>query len=137
MKLLADEAPLLLLKRIQKYDQVAKMKKAHEDNSLEVKNQSKSAKEFLSKVMYEVELHKLYEVMASCQFKEDSDFCPVMVKINHSDIIEYNNGLEYLLQVWTIHGVMVFERPLSKPVATWNICGDKLLFQEDSLEGPY
>ena len=41
----------------------------------------------MSKVRYEVELYKLYEVMASCQFKEDADFCPVLVKINNNDIL--------------------------------------------------
>ena len=75
----------------------AKMKKAHDQNSLDAKNQCKSAKEFLAKVMYEVELHKLYEVMASCQFTEDSNFCPVMVQINNKDIIAQNDGLKYLL----------------------------------------
>ena len=27
---------------------------------------------------------------------------------------------------------MVFEKPLAKPVANWNVSRDKLLFQEDS-----
>ena len=114
---------------------IDKIKKAHRKYSLENHNQSKSAKEFLSKVLYQVELHKLYEVMASCQYKEDSPFCPVMVVINHKDIIEENQGRRYLLQVWTINGDMVFEKPLDKPVANWNIQGNKFLFQEDSIDG--
>ena len=68
----------------------AKMKKLHNENSMVAKNQCKTAKEFLSQVMYDVELHKLYEVMASSQYTEDSDFCPVMVKINNEDIIAEN-----------------------------------------------
>ena len=111
------------------------MKKAHKENRIENNNQSKSAKEFLSKVMYQVELHKLYEVMASCQFKEDSMFCPVMVQINHQDIIKENQDKKYLLQVWTINGDMVFEKPLDEPVANWNIQGNIFIFQEDSFEG--
>ena len=47
---------------------VEKMKKAHNKNRIESKYQSKSAKEFLSKSLYQVELYKLYEVLASCQF---------------------------------------------------------------------
>ena len=47
--------------------------------------------------MYDVELFKLYEVMASSQYTEDSDFCPVMVKINNEDIIAENLGRQYLL----------------------------------------
>ena len=38
----------------------------------------------------------------------------------------------FLLQVWTINGQMVFEKPLHKPPANWNICGDKLLYLEDT-----
>ena len=29
---------------------------------------------------------------------------------------------------------MVFEKPLEKPVANWNVSRDKLLFQEDSAD---
>ena len=36
-----------------------------------------------------------------------------------------------MLQVWTIKGVMVFEKPMDMPVANWNICGNKLVFMED------
>ena len=35
----------------------------------------------MNKVMYSVPLNKLYQVMASCQYNEDSEFCPVLVKI--------------------------------------------------------
>ena len=38
----------------------------------------------------------------------------------------------FLLQVWTINGQMVFEKPLHKPPANWNICGNKLLYLEDT-----
>ena len=54
-----------------------------------------------------------------------------MVKINNEDIIEQNEGKRYLLQVWSINGVMVFEKPLDKPVVNWNVSRNKLLFQED------
>ena len=81
--------------------------------------------------MYDVELHKLYEVMASSQYTEDSDFCPVMVKISNEDIIAENGGRQYLLQVWSIKGELVFEKPMEKPVTSWNVSRNKLLFQED------
>ena len=109
----------------------AKMQKLHNENSMVSKNQCKTAKEFLSQVMYDVELFKLYEVMASSQYTEDSEFCPVMVKINNEDIIAENSGLQYLLQVWSIRGELVFEKPLDKPVTSWNVSRNKLLFQED------
>ena len=57
-----------------------------------------------------------------------------MVKINNEDIIEQNEGKRYLLQVWSINGVMVFEKPLDKPVVNWNVSRNKLLFQEDNFD---
>ena len=44
-------------------------------------NQCKNSKDFMKKVMYYVPLDKLYKVIASCQYTENSDFCPVLVKI--------------------------------------------------------
>ena len=70
---------------------------AHHLNSLSPENQSKNAKDFLDKVMYQVELHELYVVLASCHFKEGADFCPVMVKIKNEDIIRINAGKQFLL----------------------------------------
>ena len=58
-----------------------------------------------------------------------------MVKINNEDIIEQNGVKRYLLQVWSINGVMVFEKPLDKPVVNWNISRNKLIFQEDTFNG--
>ena len=63
-------------------------------------------------VSYSVPLNKLYRIMASCQFIEGSDFCPVLVEIKDKTIIQINNGATFLLQVWTKKGDMVFERPL-------------------------
>ena len=50
----------------------------HKTNKLS-ENQFGSSKEFMKQVMYSVPLDKLYRVMASCQFAEDSDFCPVLL----------------------------------------------------------
>ena len=48
-------------------------------------------------VMYSVPLNKLYRIMASCQFNEGADFCPVLVEIVDKTIIKINNGTRYLL----------------------------------------
>ena len=85
----------------------------------------------MKKVMYYVPLDKLYKVIASCQYTENSDFCPVLVKIVDKQILEHNQGLPYLLQVWTNRGQMVFERSLMQPISNWNISHDKFCFQED------
>ena len=42
----------------------------------------------MDKVMYEIPLEKLYRVIASCQYEEGSDFCPVLVKIMSPQIVE-------------------------------------------------
>ena len=38
--------------------------------------------------------------------------------------------IKYLLQVWTDKGEMIFEKPLAKRVANWNISNNKFVFQE-------
>ena len=56
------------------------MIKQHNENDL-LTNQAKTSKDFMKKAMYSVPLEKLYKVMASCQYNEDADYCPVLVKI--------------------------------------------------------
>jgi len=84
----------------------------------------------MNAVMYSVPLDKLYEVMFSCQYNEDSEYCPIILKIIDDDIKRNNGGLEYLLQVWSSKGDLLFERPLEKPISNWNISKDKFIFQE-------
>ena len=82
--------------------------------------------------MFRVPLNKLYELVGSCQYNEESDFCPVLVKVQDKKVIEFNGGKRFLLQVWDRNGQMVFERPLDEPVTNWNISGDTFVFQERS-----
>ena len=82
----------------------------------------------MNQVMYKVPLDELYTIISSCNYNEESDFCPVLIKIENHKIIQLNKDKKYLLQVWTREGVMVFERPMEKPVCNWNISKDKLLF---------
>ena len=81
--------------------------------------------------MYQVPLSRLYQIMASCQYDEGAKFCPVLVKINDDDIQANNNGCGFLLQVWTLKGEMIYEKPLDKPISNWNISEDTLLFTEE------
>ena len=91
----------------------------------------KSAKEFLQTVQYKVPLKKLYKVLASCQYNESGLYCPVIVEIKDKTILQNNNMHPYLLQVWSIKGEMLFEKPLMKPVVNWNISKDRLMFIEE------
>ena len=72
----------------------------HEEYNLE-KSQFSSAKQYMDKVMYEIPLEKLYRVIASCQYEENSDFCPVLVKIISPEIRkiidEKEQSYKYLL----------------------------------------
>ena len=34
--------------------------------------------------------------------------------------------------MWTIKGELIFEKPLEKPVANWNISRNKLVFMEEA-----
>ena len=63
-------------------------------------------------VMYSVPLNKLYRIMASCQYNEDSKFCPVLIEITDPIILKKNNEMRYLLQVWSRKGDLLFERRL-------------------------
>ena len=85
----------------------------------------------MQKVMYSVPLDKLYKVVASCQYNDNGEFCPVLCKIIDPTVLKNNKGMEYLLQVWSSRGDMVFEKPLREPISNWNISGDKFLFQEN------
>ena len=93
--------------------------------------QCRSSEEYMQKVMYKVPLNKLYKVFASCNYNERSLYCPVLVKIMDKDILKKNFGKQFLLQVWTIEGILVFERSMHKPVCNFCISDDKFLFQEE------
>ena len=75
-------------------------------------NQCRTSKQFMQKVMYSVPLDKLYKVIASCQYNDNGEFCPVLCKIIDPTVLRNNNNMEYLLQVWSNRGDMVFEKPL-------------------------
>ena len=80
-------------------------------------------------VMYTVPLSELYKVLASCNFNEQNEFCPVLVKIVDEQILKLRDkNMRFLLQVWTNKGDMVFERALETPIVNWNITKDKFLF---------
>ena len=81
-------------------------------------------------VMYSVPLKKLYKVVASCNYNEKADFCPVLLEVMDRTILQNNNGCAFLLQVWTRKGDMVFERALDQPCCNWNIADDKFMYQE-------
>ena len=84
----------------------------------------------MEQVQYTVPLDRLYHVVASCQYQEGSDFCPVLVKIIDPFIVQKNEGCEFLLQVWSIRGDLIFEKPMNYPVANWNISGNVLTYLE-------
>ena len=49
--------------------------------------------------------------MSTCYFNEQMEYCPILLKIRDEVLIkEY--GCEYLLQVWSTEGQMVYEKPL-------------------------
>ena len=45
----------------------------------------------MANVMYSVPLSKLYQVVASCQYNEGAEFCPVLVKIKDETILDLEN----------------------------------------------
>ena len=91
-------------------------------------NQPKSAKDYLKEVMFKVEVSQLYEVVDSCVYDPNNVFCPVLLEIKNQEIIAKNDGKQYLLQVWSNRGEMIFERQLDAKVTNWNISTDKFLF---------
>jgi hypothetical protein len=107
------------------------MKQMHEANALST-NQFKTTTEYMGKVMDTVPLTELYKVEASCNYHEQNEFCPVLVKIMDETILGFNKNLPFLLQVWSNKGEMVFEKALKTPIINWNIVKDKFLFQEQT-----
>ena len=92
----------------------------HERNMLE-NQQSSDPKEFMAKVKTEINLSQLYKVLASPQFRDTADFCPILVQIIDEEIIKNNDNKEYLVQVWDRKGQMIYERALRKPCSNWGI----------------
>ena len=85
----------------------------------------------MNKVQYKVPLNELYEVMASCQYKENADFSPVLLRIVDKDILTLNQDAPFLLQVWSRYGNMVFEKPMMQPCSNWNISENIFIFSEE------
>ena len=109
------------------------IKRAHRKNDLsDERNMCNTAREYMQKIAYHVQLDQLYEFHSSCLFEEGAQFCPVLIKIIDPAILAENQGKPFLLQVWTEKGEMIFEKPLLKPPANWNISGDTLLFLEET-----
>ena len=84
----------------------------------------------MSSVQYKVPLDELYVVMASCQFKENADFSPVLLRIVDDEIRAQNQEKSFLLQVWSRYGNMVFEKPMANPCTNWNISENIFVFSE-------
>ena len=54
----------------------------HEEHNLqEMHKQCKTSKDFMKMCMYSVPLDSLYRILASCQYRQDAEFCPVLVQI--------------------------------------------------------
>ena len=98
-------------------DSLEKIRQAHKKNNPET-NQCKDSSDFMHKVMYSVPLNQLYEVVASCNYDEKSNFCPVLIRIVDEKIKSFNPGKHYLVQVWTREGQIIFERAMSCLSAT-------------------
>ena len=69
--------------------------------------------------------------MASCQYKENADFSPVLLRIIDKDILALNKKAPFLLQVWSRYGNMVFEKPMMRPCSNWNISENIFIFSEE------
>ena len=96
-----------------------------------LKSQPKTVKEYMAKIFYTVKISQLYEVVDSCVYDMKSVFCPVLLRIKNEKIKQENGGLEYLLQVWSNRGMLVYEKQLSKRPSDWNISTDKFVFMEE------
>ena len=81
--------------------------------------------------MFRINLDSLYKVVGSCINNATDEFCPVLVKIVQPRIIDKNDGCQYLLQIWSKQGELVFERKLKEPVANWSFSSGMFLFQEE------
>ena len=107
-------------------DLLSKIKKSHEENTL-LESQCKSAKEYLRKIRFEVPLDDLYQVSSSCQYDENSEFCPVLVEAKNEGIHDGPND-KFMLQVWNRQGVMLYEKKMAMPNCKWNISGNMFVF---------
>ena len=72
---------------------------------------------FLESLSYRIQLSKLYEIVSSCNYNLKNKWCPVILKIgsslNKEDRIKARINNDYLLQVWSVKGELIFERFLA------------------------
>lgn len=86
---------------------------------------------------FNVSLEKLYKVESSCCYNEQSQFCPVVLKVGENLLgqDEFKNGYDdpytHLLQVWSKNGKLVFEHKLKQAPYSINMCGTDLVWQEE------
>jgi hypothetical protein len=75
--------------------------------------------------------------MFSPIYQEEAPYCPVLVRIKSDEIKKMQNGQEFLLQVWSKKGKMIFEKGLDRPVVNWNISTNKFLWQEEPASSTF
>ena len=64
----------------------------------------------MKQIIYTVKISQLYEVVDSCVYDMNSVFCPVLLRIKNEKIKEQNNGFEFLLQIWSNRGALIYEK---------------------------
>jgi len=74
---------------------------------------------FFNRVVQDVPLAELKEVVRSCHFDENMKFCAILTKINDERLKIQIEG-NFLLQIWS-EGILLFQRPLQREVRAWNV----------------
>lgn len=83
---------------------------------------------YLNEMTFDVNLKDLYTVEETCLSNKNSYFCPVLLKVNDKELLKYNDGFDYLIQIWTKVGLLYYERKLKKKPLQWSISGKLFLF---------
>lgn len=85
----------------------------HKENSLiDSMKKLSNTKEYQQKVEFQIPLHELYDLQAACLHTYGSDYCGALVRIVDEKIINLNQGMPFLLQIWQRGGTLIFEKPL-------------------------
>ena len=81
---------------------------------------------------FNVDISKLYTVVASGCTNQANKYCPVQMRVNDKRLIEHYGGT-YLVQLWSADKELVYQTARKQPLSNRNLTDDYFVFQEDDF----
>jgi len=86
-----------------------------------------TSEKYLELVSHQIPVNDLYMPVKTCSRSQENIYCPVLIQITNKELQMMYRG-RYLLQVWDIHGSLIYSKILQYNIHTWNMLGNFLVF---------